>query len=67
MLAYYETMAAEHDKWSSHIHGAKQLLKEIDFDRVTKRVELLDDDELNGELGGDPQQYTERCAKCGDR
>jgi hypothetical protein len=60
MLAYYETMAAEHDKWSSHIHGAKQLLKEIDFDRVTKRVELLDDDELNGELGGDPQQYTEQ-------
>ncbi|TGZ81501.1 hypothetical protein EX30DRAFT_264698 [Ascodesmis nigricans] len=45
MLAYYETMAAEHDKWSSHIHGAKQLLKEVDFDRVTKRVELADDEE----------------------
>jgi len=45
MLAYYETMAAEHDKWSSHVHGAKQLLKEIDFDRVTKRVEMLGDDE----------------------
>lgn len=44
MLAYYETMAAEHDKWSSHIHGAKQLLKEIDFDRVTKRVEECDDE-----------------------
>lgn len=45
LLGYYETMAAEHDKWSSHIHGAKQLLKEIDFDRVTKRVELLDEEE----------------------
>lgn len=44
MLAYYETMAAEHDKWSSHIHGAKQLLKEIDFDRVTRRVEQCDDE-----------------------
>lgn len=44
MLGYYETMAAEHDKWSSHIHGAKQLLKEIDFDRVAKRVELLDEE-----------------------
>lgn len=42
MLAYYETMAAEHDKWSSHIHGAKQLLKEIDFDRVSQRVEQYD-------------------------
>ncbi|KAI5820693.1 putative C6 finger domain protein [Pyronema omphalodes] len=59
MLAYYETMAAEHDKWSSHIHGAKQLLKEIDFDRVTKRVELMDDDELNGGLPPQPHgQYT---------
>jgi hypothetical protein len=58
MLAYYETMAAEHDKWSSHIHGAKQLLKEIDFDRVTKRVELMDDDELNGGSPPQPQgQY----------
>ena len=36
MLAYYETMAAEHDKWSSHIHGAKQLLAEIDFARVAR-------------------------------
>lgn len=49
MLAYYETMAAEHDKWSSHIHGAKQLLKEIDFDRVTRRVKLLDEEEPTGE------------------
>lgn len=45
MLAYYETMAAEHDKWSSHIHGAKQLLKEIDFDRVARRVEMVDDEQ----------------------
>ncbi|KAA8905070.1 hypothetical protein FN846DRAFT_779144 [Sphaerosporella brunnea] len=57
MLAYYETMAAEHDKWSSHIHGAKQLLKEIDFDRVTKRVELLDEEEANCDPNGGDAQY----------
>ncbi|KAI5848836.1 fungal-specific transcription factor domain-containing protein [Tricharina praecox] len=55
MLAYYETMAAEHDKWSSHIHGAKQLLREIDFERVTRRVELIDDEEASGEVQGDAQ------------
>ncbi|KAL7270910.1 hypothetical protein RUND412_006366 [Rhizina undulata] len=45
MLAYYETMAADHDKWCSHIHGAKQLLKEIDFYRVAQRVELDEEEE----------------------
>jgi hypothetical protein len=57
MLAYYETMAAEHDKWSSHIHGAKQLLKEVDFDRVTKRVELLDEEEANVDQNCGDAQY----------
>lgn len=55
MLAYYETMAAEHDKWSSHIHGAKQLLREIDFERVTRRVELIDVEEASGEEQADTQ------------
>lgn len=65
MLAYYETMAAEHDKWSSHIHGAKQLLKEIDFDRVTKRVELLDEEELNGETSGAASSAGASCGSGG--
>jgi Fungal specific transcription factor domain len=49
LLGYYETMAAEHDKWSSHIHGAKQLLKEIDFARLARRVELMEKEESLGE------------------
>lgn len=53
MLAYYETMAAEHDKWSSHIHGAKLLIKDIDFDRIARRIETLDD---SGEM--EQQQQT---------
>lgn len=53
MLAYYETMAAEHDKWSSHIHGAKLLIKDIDFDRVARRIESLDE---VGEMGLVEQQ-----------
>lgn len=65
LLGYYETMAAEHDKWSSHIHGAKQLLKEIDFDRVARRVEILDEQDRisqqqqreGGGLDGEQQQY----------
>lgn len=62
LLGYYETMAAEHDKWSSHIHGAKQLLKEIDFDRVARRVEVLDEEERSGRLNPNPnpQQQQEQ-------
>lgn len=44
ILAYYETMAAEHEKWASHIHGAKQLLQEIDFVELTRGVEFLEDE-----------------------
>lgn len=47
VLGYYETMAAEHDKWSSHIHGAKQLLKEIDFDKLNKRVSMMEEEGSN--------------------
>lgn len=53
ILAYYETMAAEHDKWSSHVHGAKQLLKEIDFARVKQRVEELNGDDVSMDTGTD--------------
>ena len=31
LLGFYEIMAAEHSKWSSHLAGARQLLNEIDF------------------------------------
>lgn len=54
LLGYYETMAAEHDKWSSHIHGAKQLLKEIDFDRLIRRAEMMEEERLTGESSYQP-------------
>lgn len=60
LLGYYETMAAEHDKWSSHIHGAKQLLKEIDFDRVARRVEVLDEEERSKQQNPNLQQEQEQ-------
>ncbi|KAK6340752.1 hypothetical protein TWF696_009076 [Orbilia brochopaga] len=46
LLAYYETMAADVRKWSSHLQGAKNLLKEIDFDNLNRRMEILEDEEL---------------------
>ena len=49
LLAYFETMSAEHEKWTTHIVGAKQLLREIDFDNVSKRIEALDDEERANE------------------
>ncbi|CAZ82089.1 unnamed protein product [Tuber melanosporum] len=51
VLGYYETMAAEHDKWSSHIHGAKQLLKEIDFDKLNRRVSTMEEERADGGQG----------------
>ncbi|KAF3942180.1 hypothetical protein ABW19_dt0209021 [Dactylella cylindrospora] len=49
LLAYYETMAADVRKWSSHLQGAKNLLKEIDFDNLNRRMEILEDEELTQE------------------
>ncbi|KAF3924708.1 hypothetical protein AA313_de0207543 [Arthrobotrys entomopaga] len=46
LLGYYETMAADVRKWSSHLQGAKNLLKEIDFDNLNRRMEVLDDEEI---------------------
>ncbi len=36
MLGWYELMSADHQKWSNHLLGAKQLLKEIDFAGMTR-------------------------------
>jgi hypothetical protein len=41
LLGFYEVMAAEHSKWSSHLLGAKQLIMEIDFAGMTKRIRAL--------------------------
>ncbi|GES57348.1 C6 finger domain protein [Aspergillus terreus] len=36
LLAYYEVMSADHTKWNSHVAGAVQLLREIDFAAITR-------------------------------
>ena len=36
LLGWYELMSGEHQQWSSHLYGATQLLKEIDFAGITK-------------------------------
>lgn len=38
LLAFYECWAADHQKWSNHLLGAKQLVKEIDFDGMTRYI-----------------------------
>lgn len=41
LLGYYECMAANHANWQSHVKGAKQLVVEIDFAGMTKKVKQL--------------------------
>ena len=36
LLGWYELMSGEHRRWCSHLLGATQLLKEIDFASITK-------------------------------
>lgn len=36
LLAFYECWSADHQKWSNHIFGAKQLVREIDFVGMTR-------------------------------
>lgn len=36
LLAFYECWSADHQKWSNHLLGAKQLVREIDFKGMTK-------------------------------
>lgn len=38
ILSFYEAGTAEHSKWNSHLTGARQLLMEIDFKGMTKRI-----------------------------
>ncbi|KAJ5484050.1 hypothetical protein N7539_005846 [Penicillium diatomitis] len=36
LLAYYEVISADHSKWNSHVAGAAQLIKEVDFAGTTR-------------------------------
>jgi hypothetical protein len=38
LLAFYEVWSADHQKWSNHILGAKQLVREIDFAGMTRYI-----------------------------
>lgn len=41
LLAFYECWSADHQKWSNHLLGARQLVREIDFLGMTKRIKAL--------------------------
>ncbi|RPB21784.1 hypothetical protein L211DRAFT_851239 [Terfezia boudieri ATCC MYA-4762] len=60
ILAYYETMAAEHEKWASHLHGAKQLLQEIDFVELSRGVESLEEERALREQYPEPEMRNQR-------
>jgi hypothetical protein len=38
ILGHYESTTAEHSKWNRHLAGARQLLMEVDFKGMTKRI-----------------------------
>ena len=38
LLAFYECWSADHQKWSNHLYGARQLVREIDFAGMTKYI-----------------------------
>lgn len=38
LLAFYECWSADHQKWSNHLLGARQLVREIDFVGMTRFI-----------------------------
>lgn len=38
LLGFYEVTTAEHNKWNSHLAGARQLIMDIDFAGMGKRI-----------------------------
>ena len=40
LLGYYEVTTAEHNKWNSHLSGARQLIMDIDFVGTHRKVEV---------------------------
>jgi len=39
LLGFYEVTTAEHNKWNSHLSGARELVTDIDFAGMAKRIE----------------------------
>lgn len=40
LLSFYECFVADHQKWSSHVFGAKDLFREVDFVGMTKFIKF---------------------------
>ena len=38
LLSHFEVISGEHAKWNSHLAGARQLLIEVDFKGMTRRI-----------------------------
>lgn len=38
LLGFYEVTTAEHNKWNSHLSGARELIMEIDFANTARRI-----------------------------
>lgn len=41
LLAFYECWSADHQKWSNHLLGARQLVREIDFMGMTRYIKTM--------------------------
>ena len=39
LLGFYEVTTAEHNKWNSHLSGARELVMDIDFAGIARRIE----------------------------
>ena len=39
LLGFYEMTTAEHNKWNSHLSGARELIMDIDFAKMAKKIE----------------------------
>ena len=39
LLGFYEITTAEHNKWNSHLSGARELVMDIDFAGMSKKIE----------------------------
>lgn len=39
LLGFYEITTAEHNKWNSHLSGARELVMDIDFAGISKSIE----------------------------
>lgn len=50
LLAFYEVWSADHQKWSNHLLGAKQLIREIDFVSMAGHVKRKKAQQRRGEL-----------------